>query len=110
MKKIFISTIIALALFVFVTCEKETSDIKFSKIAFSYKNIDGDDSTVTEAKAGASLKITLLTDASTNGMCVVWPGGSSDTLKSIVNPEADSIDSRGIVMEECDNYRLTRRT
>jgi hypothetical protein len=103
MKKTKILTIIILIFTAILACQKEISEPEISEIYFSMKDSDGRDSVITEGVAGELLKITVKTDAN---ICVVWPSGIRDTLKSAVNPDADSVDNRGIVMRRCDNYNV----
>jgi len=96
----FLSPIIFLTVSL-IACQKEVSDPEIHEIIFSLSDINGLDSIVTEGVAGELLKITVKTDAS---MCVVWPAGIRDTLKSNINPDADSINIHGVVMRRCDDY------
>jgi hypothetical protein len=101
MKKIYCFAVIAFAIMAFSACQKEVSDPVVSKITFS---VDvGRDSIVTEGIAGMPLIITVITDAN---ICAVWPAGIRDTLKSELNPAADSVDARGTVFTLCDDYAL----
>jgi hypothetical protein len=101
MKKIYYFALIVFGGFAFSACQKEVSDPVVSQITFS---VDvGKDSIVTEGIAGIPLKITIITDAN---ICSVWPAGIRDTLKSELNPAADSVDVRGTVFIQCDDYNL----
>ncbi len=86
-----------------MACQKEVSDPEVREIIFSLSDINGLDSIVTEGVAGELLKITVKTDAS---ICVVWPAGIRDTLRSSINPNADSVNIHGIVMRRCDDYDI----
>jgi hypothetical protein len=103
MKKLKTLTIIILIFAAIFGCQKETSIPVISDISFSMKDSNGRDSLITEGVAGKLLKITVKTDAS---ICVAWPSGIRDTLKSQVNPAVDSLDIHGIVMRRCDDYTV----
>lgn len=106
MKSLKFVIIITLTFSGLIGCQKEISAPGISDIYFSMKNSDGKDSIVTEGIAGNILKITVKTDAN---ICVIWPAGIRDTLKSEINPLADSIDNRGIVMRRCDDYSVYKQ-
>lgn len=106
MKKIKILAIILLLIVVVMACQKETSKPEIYDISFSMKDSNGVDSLITEGVAGEVLKITVKTDAS---ICVIWPAGIRDTLKSEVNPDVDSVDTHGIVMRRCDDYSVYKQ-
>jgi hypothetical protein len=106
MKSLKFIIIITLALSGLLGCKKEISTPEISDMYFSMKDSDGKDSIVTEGIAGNILKITVKTDAN---ICVIWPAGIRDTLKSEINPLADSIDNRGIVMRRCDDYSVYKQ-
>ena len=103
MKKIKILTILILLIIAVMACQKETSKPAIYDISFSMKDSNGVDSVITEGVAGDLLKITVKTDAS---MCIIWPSGIRDTLRSAVNGEIDSVDIKGIVMRRCDDYNV----
>lgn len=100
MKKIYFNALIAILIMVLAGCNKEVSSPIASDITFSVGNTE---TPVKEGIAGLPLKITLITDAN---ICVVWPAGIRDTLKSELNPAADSVDVRGTVFAQCDDYLL----
>ena len=100
MKKIYYFSLIAFGVIAISACQKDVSSPVASDIIFSVGTTETD---VTEGIAGEPLKITVITDAN---ICVVWPAGIRDTLKSVLNPSADSVDVHGTVFAQCDDYSL----
>ena len=105
MKKIYYISLVAFAVMAISACQKEVSDPVLSEVTFSV-GVVGADSVVTEGIAGIPLKITVQTDAN---ICTIWPAGIRDTLKSELNPAADSVDVRGTVFTQCDDYSLYQK-
>ena len=101
MKKIYYFSLIAFGVMAISACQKEVSGPVVSEVTFSVGV--GADSVVTEGITGIPLKITVITDAN---ICTVWPAGIRDTLKSVLNPSADSVDVHGTVFAQCDDYSL----
>jgi hypothetical protein len=101
MKKIYYFALFAFEVLAFSACQKEVSNPVVSEVTFSVGV--GVDSVVKEGIAGIPLKITVITDAN---ICTIWPAGIRDTLKSELNPAVDSVDVRGTVFTQCDDYSL----